>query len=169
MLLTPTEGQFEGKLSIVSASGFPLDSIAVNTSANTCIKKPEVSIDHAKKEFEERYGFNPPRPVGPNVVIEIYKHEISETIEIVKTARDRQKWESNVGRVCKIGGACYKGERFKDWPEEELPKIGDWITYKVNSGTIFKYGPTGKGVDVMTIYDDCILNVIENPSYVVRD
>lgn len=165
MLLTPNPT--DGKLSIVSSTGIPLDSVSIsNTSV---LKKQEINIDFSKKEFKDRHGFNPPIPVGPNIVIEIYKHEISETIEIVKTARDRQKWESNVGRVCKIGGACYKGERFKHWPVEELPKVGDWITYKVNSGTIFKYGPTGQGVDIMTIYDDCILNIVEDPSYVIRD
>jgi hypothetical protein len=166
MLLKPVEG----KLNIVSANGVQLESVPLSNS-NTVVsvpKKQEINIDHSKKEFEERYGFNPPRPVGPNVVIEIYKHEMSEIIEITEQERDRQKWESNVGRVCKIGGACYKGERFKHWPEEELPKVGDWITYKVNAGTVFKYGPPGKGVDVMTIYDDCILNVVENPAYVVR-
>jgi hypothetical protein len=156
MLIKP-----EGKLNIVSSSGVPIENTSI--SANTVIK-----IDHTKKEFEERYDFNAPRPVGPQVLIEVYKHEMSEVIEITEQSRDRQKWESNVGRVCKIGGACYKGERFKYWPQEELPKVGDWITYKVNAGTIFKYGPPGKGVDVMIIYDDYILSVIENPAYVVR-
>jgi hypothetical protein len=162
MLVKPVEGK------IVLHTGMPIESTIPSDVLNKVTKKPERKIDHSKKEFEDRNGFNPPRPVGPNILIEVYKSEMSDVIEITGQTRDRQKWESNVGRVCKIGGACYKGERFKYWPSEELPKIGDWVTYKVNSGTIFKYGPPEKGVDVMTIYDDCILNVIENPEYVTR-
>ena len=159
----------EGKLNIVSASGAPISyAQGLRESLNKVAEK-QVKVDHSKIEFEERHGFKPPRPVGPNVLLEIYKHDLSETIAMTQQAKDRSKWESIVGRVCKTGGACYKGDRFKDWPLDELPKIGDWVTFKVNSGTIFKYGPPGKGVDVVTIYDDCILNVIEDPSYVIRN
>ena len=54
---------------------------------------------------------------------------------------------------------------FEYWGEDEFPKIGDWITFKIGVADIFKY----RGVDVAIMYDDAIKSIIEDPSYVTRD
>ncbi len=119
--------------------------------------------------FEKEFGFNSSRPIGPRILIQIYIRELSKVIDVSGKTKDFQKWESIVGRVCKIGSASYKGERFKDWAIDELPKIGDWITYKPGAGTLKKYGPPGKGVYTMTIYDDAVEEIVENPEYIDRE
>lgn len=119
--------------------------------------------------FEKEHGFNSPRPIGPRILVQSYIKELSDTIISPDKVNEMQKWESIVGRVCKIGSASFKGERFKDWATEELPKVGDWVTFRPGSGTLKKYGPAGKGVLTLTIYDDAIDEVVEDPAYVDRE
>lgn len=113
--------------------------------------------------FEAEHGFPILCPVGPYIVVEIYKRNMSETIAIIDSIKDSQKWTSNVGRVSAIGNACYKDDRFKDW--DILPKIGDWVVFKVNAGPVLKF----RGIDIAIMFDDAVKGIIEDPEYVSRD
>lgn len=113
--------------------------------------------------FEKEYGFPPPRIVGPYIGVVIHKHVLSESIVITDDIMDVQKWTSNVGRLFNVGSACYKGERFKDW--EDLPKVGEWVVFKVNAGPLLKY----RGIDISIMYDDAVKGIVKDPSYVTRD
>jgi hypothetical protein len=118
--------------------------------------------------FEKQFGFNGPRPVGPKIQLEIFVKKLSTTVETTGMTHEMQKFESRVGRVCKIGSACFKGERFKDWSKDELPKVGDWVVFKPGAGNMYKYGPPGKGVLVMNLFDDYIDDIVDDPNYVDR-
>jgi len=134
-------------------------------------KMPEPKVDNSSKippeewDFNKAHGFNPPRAVGPRMVVQQYKHQLSEIIEITNATRSNQKWESNVGRLIGLGSACFKGDQFKDWSEEDKPKIGEWITYKVNAGPVTKF----RGIDIIVMYDDAINMKIDDPEHVSRD
>ncbi len=137
--------------------------------------------------FESEFGFEPPRPLGDRVCIMRYVKKYSETIIASDSAEDRAKFESIVGRVVKLGSACFKGDSFKDWDKEDLYKVGDFVTFKVNPGTWLKYGPKdmenasvslihgapikdGRERPVLTVvFDDAINSIVENPDYVERE
>jgi len=99
------------------------------------------------------------------MIVQLYKKQLSSTLEIVKETRDQQRWSSNVGRVVYLGSACFKGEQFKDWDPSDFPKIGDWITYKVNSGPTVKF----RGVDIVVMFDDAMNMKLEDPEHITRD
>jgi len=67
--------------------------------------------------------------------------------------------------VVYLGSACFKGEQFKDWDPSDFPKIGDWITYKVNSGPTVKF----RGVDIVVMFDDAMNMKLEDPEHITRD
>lgn len=137
--------------------------------------------------FEKAFGFNPPRPLGDRVCIMRYTKKYSDTIIASNEAEDRIKFESIVGRIVKLGSACFKGDTFKDWDAKDLYKVGDFVTFKINPGTWFKYGPQSmekdeislihgapskQGVErpVLTIiFDDAINSIVEDPNYVERE
>jgi len=118
--------------------------------------------------FEEEFGFEPPRVVGAYMAIAVHKHIMtgthSESLEIPEDVKEKQKWASIVGRVVKLGSACFKGDAFKYW--EDVPKVGDWIVFKPNQGPMIEY--RGK-VDLLLMYDDAIKAIIEDPFFVTRD
>jgi hypothetical protein len=116
-----------------------------------------------------------------------YTKKYSDTIIAANEAEDRAKFESIVGRVVKLGSACFKGDSFKGWDEKDLFKVGDFVTFKVNPGTWFKYGPQEMenaeislihGAPpkarierpVLTIvFDDSINSIVEDPNFVERE
>jgi hypothetical protein len=115
--------------------------------------------------FEKEHGFAPPKPVGPYMVVQLYTQKLSDIISITAETRSGQRWISNVGRVINLGSACFKGEQFKDWDESDFPKIGDWITYKVNSGPTVKF----RGIDIVIMFDDAMNMKLEDPEHITRD
>jgi len=132
-----------------------------------------ICFDNKEKwSFEKEYGFNPPRPLGARVCIEQYvkSEESGAGIKLAKSEMSKRLDVADciVGRVVKIGSACFKSEDFKHWDKADLPEVGDWVTFKITPGWK-KYGPPGKGVCVITMFDDAINEKIEDPSYVSRD
>lgn len=90
--------------------------------------------------FEKEFGYEPPRPIGGRVCVMRYVKQFSGVIDSTEETSARSKYESIVGRVVRLGGSCFKGEYFKDWIEEDFFKVGDFVTFRVNPGTWFKYG-----------------------------
>lgn len=115
--------------------------------------------------FEKQYGFDAPRAVGPYMVVELYKPKLSEVISITNKTRSDQKWVSNVGKLISLGSACFKGKQFEFWNENDIPKIGDWIHFKNNSGPVNKF----RGIDVVIMYDESINMKLEDPEHITRD
>ena len=122
-----------------------------------------------------------------------YTKKYSDTIIASEQANDRAKFESITGRVVKIGSGCFKGDSFKNWDKEDFYKVGDFVTFKVNPGTWFKYGKEDvssrredstiispyarnkivfevKERPVLTIvFDDAINSIVEDPNYIERE
>lgn len=115
--------------------------------------------------FEKQYGFKPPKAVGPYMVVVLYTKKLSDVIVITNKTSSDQKWISNVGRLISLGSACFKGEQFQHWSEDDIPKIGEWIHFKHNAGPVNKF----RGIDIVTMYDESINMQIEDPEYVTRD
>lgn len=117
--------------------------------------------------FEEEHGFKPPRMVGFNVAIVLFKNILSgtqsETLQVPESVIEKQKYLSLVGKVVYIGKASFKGERFKDY--ELIPKEGDWVVFKPNTGPIINF----RGIDMIFTVDDAILSIIDEPGHVTRD
>lgn len=126
---------------------------------------PESKPETEFWDFEKPNGIEPPRVVGEHIVLEVYYPKQSNGgIELASMTQQISKFSSIVGKVLKKGSASYKGERFKDWSPDEIPKVGDWVTFKPNSGDIFAF----RGVPVVMIYDDKVTSIIEKPEYVER-
>lgn len=115
--------------------------------------------------FEKQYGFRPPKAVGPYMIVELYTPKLSDVIAITNKTRGDQKWISNVGRLISLGSACFKGEQFQHWSEDDIPKVGEWIHFKHNAGPVNKF----RGVDIVTMYDESINMQLEDPEHVTRD
>lgn len=123
--------------------------------------------------FEKEFGFKPPRPLGDKVSIMPYVEKISEIIVQTDSTEENLRRETIVGRIVNMGSYAFKDDSllrpsFIGWAKEDIPMIGDWVTFRVNSGVRYKYGPPGKGVVVMTIYDQSVMDKVEDPSYVER-
>jgi co-chaperonin GroES (HSP10) len=114
-------------------------------------------------DFEKEGGIEPPRVVGEHMALEVYwPKSTSGGIELAGMTQQISKFSSVVGKVIKLGSGAYKGERFQHWTD--LPKVGDWVTFKPNSGDIFAF----RGVPITIIYDDKVTSIIEKPEYVER-
>lgn len=122
-----------------------------------------------KWSFEKEFGFNPPRPLGDKITVMQYVKKLSDLIAVTESTIKMQESECIVGRVVRLGSACFKSENFKNWDKEDFPKVGDWVVFRLNPGYWYKYGPQGKGVNVMTIFDDAINEKVEDPSYIDRE
>lgn len=137
--------------------------------------------------FEKEFGFNPPRPLGDRVCIMRYTKKYSNTVLAANEYEDRIKYESIVGRVVKLGSTCFKGDSFNNWDSEDLYKVGDFVIFRVNPGTWFKYGPPdmeysspsiihgappkqARERPVLTIiFDDALHSIVEDPNFVERE
>lgn len=140
------------------------------------IKDEEVAV--ATRGMEESLGFTLPRPCGYKVLLkmwipeEVVKRTIDEDgnrilgadgkpIIIIpestqETMRNHQKYTCFVGLVLAIGPEAYKGSRFKGF----YCKPGDFVIIEKNSGLTYGF----KGMPVISIDDDRINNVIEDPN-----
>lgn len=113
--------------------------------------------------FESEDGMEPPTPVGDKMVVEVYFPEMSDGgLALAEEYQIKLKFSSVVGRVIKLGSACFKGERFQYW--DRVPKVGEWITFKANPSSLLNY----RGIPIFTMFDDFVNSIIEKPEYVER-
>ncbi len=155
----------------VKTSDGNISSLVMTNGSSVTIPGPHSIVGKQEAwSFEKEFGFNPPRPLGDKICIQQYvKRLLSDSIVAAETTLKMQKCECIVGRIVRLGSTAFKSDYFKDWPKEDFPKVGDWVTFKINAGVWYKYGPQGKGVTVMTIFDDAINDKVEDPSYVDRE
>ncbi len=120
-----------------------------------------MEMDFIKKQIEEELGCEPPRVVGPHLVVKIFIRAQTDSGILISDSKGLEKYSSLVGQVISMGLACYPEERFPTGPR---CKLGDWVTFRPNSGTRMKY--RGHIVDCM--YDDVVLFTVDDPTYIER-
>jgi len=110
-----------------------------------------------------------PRPCGSKIAVKIYvrPEEIGDTgLILPDSVRAGDKWTNCVGLVCGMGQDAYSGkdqfgnERFPTGP---WCKIGDWVVFPRYESQVFSW----RGVAMMTIYDDAVQMVVDDPSEVL--
>lgn len=110
-----------------------------------------------------------PRPCGPKIAVKIYirPKEIGNT-GLVRTdaSLEGDKWTNTVGLVVGMGAGCYKGKNpdgSEKFPEGPWCKIGDWVIFPRYESQVFSW----RGVAMMTIYDDAVQMVVDEPAEVL--
>lgn len=114
-----------------------------------------------EQEFEQQL----PKPVGYRLLIAL--PQVSETYEgtkVLKTdkERDRDHIMSIIGMVVDMGSDAYKDE--SRYPDGPWCKPGDYVMFRMNSGTRFKMG----NVEYRLMNDDSIEAVVADPRGIQR-
>jgi len=121
----------------------------------------EAAVKISEQEFEAQL----PKPVGYRLLIAL--PQVSETYEgtrILKTdkERDRDHIMSIIGLVVDMGKDAYgDASRFPDGP---WCQPGDYVMFRMNSGTRFKMGDT----EYRLMNDDSIEAVVADPRGIQR-
>jgi hypothetical protein len=117
-------------------------------------------------------GNDHPIPLGFNVILETYTvgdsfktNDGSDSLFIrPDTAVERDKYQMACGRILMMGGAAFKGEKFKYW--DVIPQVGDYVSYHKYQGT-FKTTlntETGCEVNTLDISDDLLFRIEPKPT-----
>jgi co-chaperonin GroES (HSP10) len=114
-----------------------------------------------EQEFEQQL----PKPVGYRLLIAL--PQVSDTYEgtkVLKTdkERDRDHIMSIIGMVVDMGSDAYKDE--SRYPDGPWCKPGDFVMFRMNSGTRFKMG----NVEYRLMNDDSIEAVVADPRGIQR-
>lgn len=132
--------------------------------------------------IEESLGFEMPRPIGNNMLVKIHVREedtyevkdnngnpvIGESgnpirIALPQGVKYAEKFRSCVALVLAMGSLCFKGKEYAE--SGPMCRVGDWLTIPRNdTGRQFNY----RGVPMMVINCNRILQVIEGPSEILR-
>ena len=121
--------------------------------------------EEAVKISEEEFEAQLPKPVGYRLLIAL--PQVSETYEgtqILRTdkERDREHIMSIIGLVVDVGDQAYSDhDRFPTGP---WCKQGDYVMFRMNSGTRFRMGDT----EYRLMNDDSIEAVVANPRGIQR-
>lgn len=121
----------------------------------------EAAVKISEVEFEAQL----PKPVGYRLLIAL--PQVSETYEgtrVLKTdkERDRDHIMSIIGLVVDMGEQAYSDpDRF---PTGAWCKPGDYVMFRMNSGTRFKMGDT----EYRLMNDDSIEAVVADPRGIQR-
>jgi co-chaperonin GroES (HSP10) len=121
----------------------------------------EAAVKISEQEFEAQL----PKPVGYRLLIAL--PQVSETYEgtrVLKTdkERDRDHIMSIIGLVVDMGKDAYSdASRFPDGP---WCQPGDYVMFRMNSGTRFKMGET----EYRLMNDDSIEAVVADPRGIQR-
>ncbi len=126
----------------------------------------------AKDLIKEHLGFNPPGVAGWQIVVKIHMRESELTkyknkdgseslIYVPPTSKSLadQQFTSRVGLVLSVGRTAYKSSKFGGVP---WCKPGDWIVMPRYGKTQINY----RGVQVLYLDDDMVLDVIQDPEHV---
>lgn len=121
----------------------------------------EAAVKISEQEFEAQL----PKPVGYRLLIAL--PQISETYEgtkIIRTDKEREREHimSIIGLVVDMGDQCYSDhDRF---PTGAWCKPGDYVMFRMNSGTRFRMGDT----EYRLMNDDSIEAVVADPRGIQR-
>jgi co-chaperonin GroES (HSP10) len=121
----------------------------------------EAAVKISEQEFEAQL----PKPIGYRLLIAL--PQVSETYEgtkILRTdkERDREHIMSIIGLVVDMGDQCYSDpDRFPTGP---WCKPGDYVMFRMNSGTRFRMGDT----EYRLMNDDSIEAVVADPRGIQR-
>ena len=121
----------------------------------------EAAVKISEQEFEAQL----PKPVGYRLLIAL--PQVAETYEgtsVLKTSveRDRDHIMSIIGLVVDMGEQCYSDlDRF---PSGAWCQPGDYVMFRMNSGTRFKMGNT----EYRLMNDDSIEAVVSDPRGIQR-
>jgi len=131
--------------------------------------------EEAIKAIEDHLGFQRPRVTGYHLAVKIYMTEkeckkythpdgresmiyMPETSQVLAN----QQFTSCVGLVLAVGPWAYKGERFNG--QEPWCKVADWVVIPRHEGLQVNY----RGMQLMYIADDRVMDVISDPEHVKR-
>lgn len=121
----------------------------------------EAAVKISEQEFEAQL----PKPIGYRLLIAL--PQVSETYEGTKVLRtdkerDREHIMSIIGLVVDMGEQCYSDpDRFPTGP---WCKPGDYVMFRMNSGTRFRMGDT----EYRLMNDDSIEAVVADPRGIQR-
>lgn len=121
----------------------------------------EAAVKISEQEFEAQL----PKPIGYRLLIAL--PQVSETYEGTKVLRtdkerDREHIMSIIGLVVDMGDQCYSDpDRFPTGP---WCKPGDYVMFRMNSGTRFRMGDT----EYRLMNDDSIEAVVADPRGIQR-
>jgi len=121
----------------------------------------EAAVNISETDFEQQL----PTPAGYKILIAL--PQASETYEgtrILKSEKERDLDHimSIIGLVVDVGSQAYADkERFPNGP---WCKQGDYVMFRMNSGTRFKLG----GTEYRLMNDDNIEAVVSDPSGITR-
>jgi co-chaperonin GroES (HSP10) len=121
----------------------------------------EAAVKISEQEFEAQL----PKPVGYRLLIAL--PQVSDTYEGTKVLRtdkerDREHIMSIIGLVVDMGDQCYSDpDRFPTGP---WCKPGDYVMFRMNSGTRFRMGDT----EYRLMNDDSIEAVVADPRGIQR-
>jgi co-chaperonin GroES (HSP10) len=121
----------------------------------------EAAVKISEQEFEAQL----PKPVGYRLLIAL--PQVSDTYEGTKVLRtdkerDREHIMSIIGLVVDMGDQCYSDpDRF---PTGAWCKPGDYVMFRMNSGTRFRMGDT----EYRLMNDDSIEAVVADPRGIQR-
>jgi len=155
--------------------------MTTNTKTLSYIEPHESAL--AEELIIKELGFEPPRPCGYQILVKIYtrpedyKELITETGEkkmlyLPEAYGQQDKWSSCVALVVRLGPTAYKTGHHRrnnsDSTQAGEPLVwcqpGDFVIIPRHEGTMFTY----KKVPFMTLPDDRILNVVQDPQDVSR-
>ena len=121
----------------------------------------EAAVKISEQEFEAQL----PKPVGYRLLIALPQvSETSEGTRVLKTdkERDRDHIMSIIGLVVDMGEQAYSDmDRF---PTGAWCKPGDYVMFRMNSGTRFRMGDT----EYRLMNDDSIEAVVADPRGIQR-
>ena len=119
----------------------------------------KMMTEEAQAATEADWEAQLPKPVGYRVLVAL--PEVEETYDsgIVKpeSVKHREYIMSSMGIVLDMGESAYKDK--ERYPEGPWCKAGDYVLFRMNTGTRFKVG----GKEFRLMNDDSIEAVIPDP------
>ena len=81
---------------------------------------------------------------------------------VSETTRKEDQYQGKVGVILKIGTLAFEGEELS-WPDEVVPKVGDFVFYRVHDGFMMDVN----GHPCRILESKQIRGVIDNPDIVI--
>jgi co-chaperonin GroES (HSP10) len=138
------------------------------------------TLEECEQMIEQTLGFPPMRVTGYNLCLMLYTPPeeimvkdkegreiidpmgISKKIIIPHEHIENSKYSTCVALVCGMGPFAYKAKKYEE--QGAWCRVGDWVVIPRHEGVQIMY----RDVPMMIIPDDCILGVVDDPTYVKR-